>query len=273
MQSTDRTPEQLLEEIDTLKSRISELERNQISNDDKLWLAILKRLPFTIWACDRNFRIVLWNRVCEDVYLIPASKAVGNDYLELFIDPAELAQSKDDCLAIIDNDETFENFLAYDHANNGARRTMLTNCFRIWDDERKEYLQAEVALEISDLELRKDEHRTLREVGIARLEQQKKALDLQKDQLLNRLSQIYSTKLRMAQREQDRLDDYKEKLIGQNAKPEDVEKMARSNQQKLDIERQTLESKNRDITLRIVRASKSDELDILERAIAALENE
>jgi PAS domain S-box-containing protein len=260
-------------EINLLKSRIAELEKNQLSNEDKLKLAIIERCPFTVWACDRNFRIVLWNSVCEQVYGFNAKEALGADYADLFVDPVEEEQSREDCIRIIDKDVVFRNFLAYDHSANGRRQTMLTNCFRIWDDERQEYLQAEVALEISDLQLRIDEHRTLREVGVARLEQQKKMFDLKKSELISRLAAIYATRLGPIDQEQHRLDEYRDKLAKQKVVPEKIKEISKEGQQRLDIERKRIEKEKLDITSRIVNASTPEELDAIEIELSAFMDE
>jgi PAS domain-containing protein len=79
-------------EIDSLKSRIAELEKHQLSSEDRLKLAIIDRCPFTVWACDRNFRIVLWNSVCEQIYGHNSKEAIGADYADLFVDPVEEEQ-------------------------------------------------------------------------------------------------------------------------------------------------------------------------------------
>ena len=72
---------------------------------------------------------------------------------------------------------------------------MLTNCFRIWDSVNEEYLQAEVAIEISDLELAVDRHRNLREAGVAYVEQRKRIFELEKRELRNRIMLAYPQKL------------------------------------------------------------------------------
>jgi hypothetical protein len=119
-----------------------------------------------MWACNRQFKIVLWTAGSPKIYGHRTEDVLGKNYLELFVDASERKQSKIDCLRIIDNDYVQNNFLAYDVTKSVTHRTMLTNCFRIMDEDTGEPLQAEVAVDISDLELKKDEHRTLREAGL-----------------------------------------------------------------------------------------------------------
>jgi ABC-type lipoprotein export system ATPase subunit len=182
-------------------------------------------------------------------------------------------QSREDCIRIIDKDVVFRNFLAYDQSAKGTRQTMLTNCFRVWDDERQEYLQVEVALEISDLQLRIDEHRTLREVGVARLEQQKKILDLRKSEQLSRLATSYSTRLRGIDQEQHRLDEYREKLTMQKVALRKIKELSRGDQQKLDGLRKNIEKAKLDLTSKIVTATTSEELDAMEIQLRAFADE
>lgn len=54
--------------ISELEKLISELKENQLSREDKLKLAIFERAPFTIWACDKEYRIRLWTGKCEQIY-------------------------------------------------------------------------------------------------------------------------------------------------------------------------------------------------------------
>lgn len=264
MSDADETKNHLLNEINQLKAKIAELERRAIAHEDKLKLAIFERSPFTVWACDRNFRIVLWNKVCEKIYGVSAREAIGSDYADLFVDPVEEEESRKDCLSTIDNDVVFENFLAYDHASDGTRRTMLTNCFRIWDDEKEEFLQAEVALEISDLQLRIDEHRTLREVGIARLEQQKKLIDLRKTDLIGKLTTFYSLRLRSIEKEQDRLEEYKQSLVSQKVKPEKIAELTEDERKKIENERLAIENWRLEITSKIINSTDIKELDTID---------
>jgi hypothetical protein len=60
----------------------------------------------------------------------------------------------------------------------------LTNCFRIWDEDENEYLQAEVALEAPELAPMIEEHRTLRELGIKRMAEYERILLLDDSETL-----------------------------------------------------------------------------------------
>jgi len=142
----------------------------EITTEDRLFLAIVKQAPFTMWASkgkEGNYEITLWNEGAEKIYGFKKDTALGKNYLDLFINDLEREESAADCEEVIQGQE-FRNFLATDIAADGSRRIMLTNCFRIWDGT--EYLQAEVGLDVSELESSEEEYRTLREYGIEKRE-------------------------------------------------------------------------------------------------------
>jgi PAS domain S-box-containing protein len=199
--------------IDHLHAQISELEKRQsITYEDALKLAILDRAPFTMWACDRNYKIVLWTKQCEQNYGFTKRQALGKDFIELFVSEPEKADACEDTVDIIDSDKVFSNFIAEDVAENGAPRYMLTNCFRIWDEENKQWLQAEVALEISDIDAAIKDHRNLREAGIALVAQKKRYLELEQKDLGTRVRIAYVSRLDSIKKKQEQLDGYIVKL-------------------------------------------------------------
>jgi len=183
-------------EIARLREQVSNLEKQKrMSRGDRLKLAIIDRAPFTIWASDRNMQILLWGGACAKVYGFTAAQAIGKNYLELFVDPPERKQSREDALKIIDEDVEFTNFIAYDVREDGGNITMLTNCMRVYDDEIGGYVQAELGLDISDLELAKDKWRKLREVGIAFLKDEEQRVLSDRNLLARRIQDIRENSL------------------------------------------------------------------------------
>lgn len=273
METDDDNHSGLVNEVKSLKSRISQLEKAQLTEEDKLKLAIIDRMPLTVWACDRNFKIVLWNEHSQEVYGYRKDEAFGSDYTELFVDHPEREQAKIDCIKTIDQDVVFKNFIADDIAKNGTRRNMLTNCYRVWDSERNEFLQVEVAVEISDLELRKAEHRTLREVGIALIEQRKKIFDLQKNDLLSRLSAMYYIKLRVIEKEEDRLNYYMERMSAGEAMTSEIKSETSKGQIKIEHARTRLETRKIEISSQIITSTKIDEIQTIGNEIAIFADE
>src|ERR1700694_5637647 len=122
MDDSNKTKDQLIEELEQLRTKFVALERSQLTHEQKIKLAIFDRVPFSIWACDRDFKIVLWNLGAEENYGCRSHDALGSDYSELFVDVVEQEQSRKDCRRTIDDNISFTNFIAYDHTRDGTRR-------------------------------------------------------------------------------------------------------------------------------------------------------
>ena len=191
MNNARKTKTELLKEIADLRMQISLLEkRGKVEHEERLKLAIMDRAPISIWACNRDFKIVFWSAGTDSVYGHSRKDAIGKNYLDLFVSDEERERSASDCLRVIDEDYIQKNFLAYDRLPDGNRRALLTNCFRVFDTDSQEYLQAEVALEVAELEPIIEEHRTLRELGIRKKAKEERALLLER---LNRITEIISS--------------------------------------------------------------------------------
>jgi PAS domain S-box-containing protein len=154
----------LEDEVVELQRQLQQLENLRCQQpEDILTLLILENAPFTVWACNRNFEIVLWNKQCEIRYSCLRADAIGKNFFDCFAHDHEREQAKKDCRDIIDNGTTFENFIAVDHDSNGKEIGMLTNCFRVRDHRTDEYVQAEIGIDISGFELSKERHRSIRD--------------------------------------------------------------------------------------------------------------
>jgi PAS domain S-box-containing protein len=148
---------------------------------------LFEKAHVSIWACDANGHIVLWNPGAAALYKMTAEQVMGQPYWDLFVDDHEKYAAIEDNAKVIDHGKTFVNQLAFDRSDDGAQRQMLTNCFRIEDPETGEAFLAEVGVEISDLELRENEHRTLREVGVERRAMEQNGLRVRIDALNARI--------------------------------------------------------------------------------------
>lgn len=139
----------------------------QYDLETRLIIEVFRNAPVSIWACDREFKVVLWSKGSMDIYGRSPDEMVGAQYFEKFVDPLEEEQSKEDCIRIIDHNTPHRNFIATDHCGSPgdaeATRLMLTNCFRIVDPVTKIPYQAEIGVDISDLEQRMATYHRLRE--------------------------------------------------------------------------------------------------------------
>ena len=129
---------------------INELKKlRAFSKSDRFKLKVVDNAPFSMWACDEEFIICYWECKCERIYGYTAEQAIGKRYLELFVATDERKQSEIECTKIIEGRSDpgeFINNIAVDFDSLGRDITLMTNCFRIFDDETQKYLQAEIAL-------------------------------------------------------------------------------------------------------------------------------
>jgi PAS domain S-box-containing protein len=165
-------------------------DRSMTPFENRLAAELCMQSHVSMWACDAEFRVVLWNRGAEDIYGYPAEAVIGKRYLELFVDEDERDNSAQNTRNTITTGIRFKNLLGYDHDPTGKVRQMLINCFRITDPATGERYLAEVGIEISDLELRKDEDRMLRELGIARRAARRSELQRRRDEIVFRVGRL-----------------------------------------------------------------------------------
>lgn len=254
------TKEELIEEINKL------IKEKSSCRVDMLKLKILDQIPFTMWACDRDFKIILWTCDTERIYGHNEMEAIGKNYLELFVDQYEREQSKIDCIKIIEGNLVQKNFIATDHSKDGRRPMLATNCFRIWDEETQDYLQAEVSLDISDIHEKINEYKDClvnwaREVG-----QKDKTIKSYKGSLLNRVKEIHEHKFRsFIHKEDERNNFIKEsrKIKGDAV----VNKLKFEYAEKNRKLKKALDANENYLKTRILGAKTAEELDELDKKI------
>lgn len=140
-----------------------------INTNIALIVDLFQKAHVSIWACDADGSIILWSPGAAALYQLSEQQVRGKPYWELFVDVHERYAAIEDNVKVIDHGKPFLNQLAFDRSEDGKQRHMLTNCFRITDPETGENFLAEIGVEISDLALKQNEHRTLREVGVERV--------------------------------------------------------------------------------------------------------
>lgn len=244
---------ELIEELDRLR-------QNQPTAEQKLKLAIFDQLPFTVWASTKDFKIAFWNRSCENNYGFTKQEALGKDFVDLFVDPLEAENSRQDVVDIVEQGKVFRNFLAWDHSKDGSLRTMLTNCFRIYDEERKEYLQVEIGVEVSDLELRKDEHRQLRDLAKTKREEKLKLLGLIRTEILNRINDEYRKRAFPLTAQFIAVEQYEQELAHQGTNPATIKELTSGKREQIHYELAQLTSWEKDLIARAANAQTLEEL-------------
>lgn len=129
---------------------IDELKKMRaFSESDRFKLKVVDNAPFSMWACDEEYIIRYWECECERIYGYSSEQAIGQRFLELFVAAPERNQAELECAKIIEGRSApgeFINNIAVDFDSLGRDVTLMTNCFRIFDDESQKWLQAEIAL-------------------------------------------------------------------------------------------------------------------------------
>ena len=156
-------------------------------------LAIFDRLPMPIWACDRDCRIVFWNGGAARLYGYSAEEAVGQDFVELFVNKPERDKARVDCIDIIDNDRPIRN-MADDIDKHGNTRKLVTQCFAVYNVEGHSGLQVELSYEVQDIDRLQVELASLQD-AYARAEAERedlqhKLVDVTRDRALKALDSV-----------------------------------------------------------------------------------
>jgi PAS domain S-box-containing protein len=138
--------------------------------DDWLLLQIIRKARLTLWAADDaadDFAIRLWNPGAERIYGYSRDEALGQNYLSLFVNPEERTKAAEDHERVIQNGQEFTwNFAADDMSKDGRVRTIIGNCFRVWDEVRGKYLVAELGIDLSDFQRSAGDFRRVRELAL-----------------------------------------------------------------------------------------------------------
>jgi PAS domain-containing protein len=119
------------------------------SKEDRLKLQIIDASPFTMWACNIDNKIRLWDHRCQELYGYGYEEAINKSFIDLFVAPDEKIKAELDCIEIIKNNIYIIN-LAGDISKYSNSICLMTNCFKVTDMDSGEDLQAEIGLEISD---------------------------------------------------------------------------------------------------------------------------
>jgi PAS domain S-box-containing protein len=133
-------------------------------------LEVVRAANLTVWAADgadQDHAIRLWSPGAERVYGHTREEALGRSYLDLFVNPKEQARAVEDHERLTRTGEVYEwDWAADDLDARGRVRTMITNCFRVWDQSRGKWLLAEVGIDVSDLDRASQRLRRVQELSL-----------------------------------------------------------------------------------------------------------
>jgi PAS domain S-box-containing protein len=232
-------------------------------------ISFVEETHVSMWACDEDFRIVLWNDGAARIYGRSADSVLGKRYDELIVHPAEREQSLEDCLKIIRDGTRFENFLASDHDARGRERQILTNCFRITDPISGTHYQAEIGVDIADLPDAQLKLRTLRELGIRQMVEREQSVTIRKTSLDQMISQIA---LAVGLRTKEKADALDENLHSVARRLGDENRVRFESRKKAVVaERQAIESELDDLRRRVAGCTEMEETIALADELGTVE--
>ena len=157
---------------------IIEQLRNQraFTYEDRMKLAMLDKSPFTIWANDRDCKIVLWEGKCKSIYGY-GKEVLGSNFIDLLVSDYEKRKARIDCRSIIDKETRFNN-IANDVTFDKIPIILQTNCFQMKDVDSDKLLSVEFGVLTNSIQ--KETEKT------------EKAIELEKkvENLFNKISEI-----------------------------------------------------------------------------------
>lgn len=128
---------------------INLISQRAVSYEDRMKLAFLDEAPFTIWACAKNRKIKLWEGKCETVYDRKKEQVLGKDFVDEFVAQYEKEDAIEDCETIITTGQHMHNLAEDKDCFGHGIKTLYTHCFRVFDVETSEPLQAEMGVKIN----------------------------------------------------------------------------------------------------------------------------
>lgn len=197
--------------LNSLISYISKIKA--LSYDDGMKIEIIDKCPnITLWATDKDCNIKFWTKNCENYYGRKWKDVKNKNFAYMFVKPEEQRAAHRDCVKIIDDGETFHN-IAEDKNKYGRFDKLITNCFRIYDVETGEALQAEIAVPLPDMQ--KEEEYLEEHIEESReMDKLIKSLDDKIQQIKRQLTSLQSEscKCKIPQEVTTQLNDFRSKL-------------------------------------------------------------
>ena len=160
-QSSKRTEtfERLEKENEMLKNqhRILQYCRHLLETDDGMKeclfaLQFFHSIPRPLWTSTVEAKISYWNDYAEKTYNYPRKKAIGRDFIDLFVSEPEREQAAEDLISIIFGEKGDEYYnMCKDKDKNGRPVILVTCCFPVLDVRKGEIAQAELSFDLRQL--------------------------------------------------------------------------------------------------------------------------
>lgn len=158
-------------------------------------------IPLPLWVSDSNANIKFWNRYAERTYHHSEDKAIGKNFIDLFVSKPEKQQASDDLLAIIHGQEGLEHFnLCKDLNKENKQVYLVTCCFPVFDPRAQEIVQAEISFDLQRLpelideldEMYQKYKKNEEEAAKLRAEKERAIIAKETQQLLDELRSVFA---------------------------------------------------------------------------------
>ncbi|MDQ6614492.1 MAG: ATP-binding protein [Actinomycetota bacterium] len=120
--------------------------------EQALALDIVRSANIALWAAEGaegNFAVQLWSPGAEEIYGFSAEQMLGRSYIDRFVGQQDREAAMEAHERTLRTGEVSERFgISEDHGTGGRSRTVIRNCFRIWDPKRGKYLLAELGINL-----------------------------------------------------------------------------------------------------------------------------
>lgn len=120
----------------------------ELEKAEGLLESLVKEAPLSIWVCDEEGQIILWNKAAEAIYGHNSEQALGSIFWDLFVKDDEIEQAKKDLNETFTKRAVQKNYYVVDEDKHGNILHMLVNTFLIESENGKTF-QAEVGSEVS----------------------------------------------------------------------------------------------------------------------------
>lgn len=116
-------------------------------------LQFFSSIPLPLWTSDLQEKITSWNDFASETYKHTSEKALGKNFINLFVRPPEQDQAREDLFAIVHGQEGHVHLnLCTDEDRHKRKLYLVTCCFPVFDPRNSAVAQAEVSFDLSRLQ-------------------------------------------------------------------------------------------------------------------------
>jgi len=191
-------------------------------------LQFFRSIPLPLWTSTLDANISYWNEFAERTYQHSAKKALGKNFINLFVSEAEKEQAAEDLTSIIFGEEGAEHFnLCKDKDKLNRQVYLVTCCFPVFDPRHGEVVQAEISFDLRQLATLEAELSDMY-VRFRKKEEEQRTLKLQREAVVikNLVEELFNELRQYCSRERSKIQKRIEKNreLMEDKKSSEIEK-------------------------------------------------